>query len=466
MKSPFAKRDEERDLSRRALIKWTVAAGAALGVSRGKIVEILERTAGKETAYLAAESASSRSVHIVAANGGLSWFTLLFPQPKIGTANNANLSYHKPGQGAVITGTDKPYFVGPDTPFASMQPSQQMTGFICGNANAHATTPNPDLSVSGLGQSNIFAFATALQASSPSVVPAIAINGVGIGSAPGSAMASGVGAATDVVSLFNSAASRAGGLLAKSADATTYAVQYAAFAQLNRASARSTEKIGYNTAVGAAGLLGTNLAAKLKIQDADLVRYGVNAATQNNIKDIANALIIAVKAFTMGLTNAIVLPGMNDDPHTAFADGRINTVPAQLKGIFDAFMTDLKSSTDSVTNQVLSDDTVITITGDTPKDALSHTGGNWADGTPNGSNQVFVYSAGHLKSGWFGGIAPNGTVTGYDASGADAAYSATTTAKYAMASIAYAIAKGDERAISPFANGLAISGTFGRPKQL
>ena len=41
---------------------------------------------------------------------------------------------------------------------------------------------------------------------------------------------------------------------------------------------------------------------------------------------------------------------------------------------------------------------------------------------------------------------------------------ARPTAKFALASVAYAIAKGDERAISPFANGVAISGIFGNPK--
>ncbi|MFT3694063.1 MAG: hypothetical protein QM831_13045 [Kofleriaceae bacterium] len=466
MKSPFAKRDEERDVSRRALIKWTVAAGAALGVSRGKIMDILERTAGKETAFQAAESASARSVHLVAAAGGLSWFTLLFPQPKIGAANNANFSYHKPGQGMTITTTDKPYFIGPDTPFATLSSELQMTGFVCGSANAHVTTPNPDNSVSGLGTNNLFAFATALQSSSPSVIPAIAINGVAIGAAQGSAQAANVGKSADVTGLFNSAASRQGGLLYKSKDAAAYGIAYSAFAQLNRAANRSTTKIGYTTSINAAGLLGTNLAAQLQITDADKTRYGVGTGTPNNVNEIAEGLIVAVKAFRMGLTNAIVMPAMNDDPHTAFADGRVNTVPAQLKKIFDAFMGDLTSTTDSVTNESLATDTVITISGDTTKDALSHAGGNWADGTTQGCNQVMVYSAGHLKSGWFGGINTNGSVTGFDPQGNDATYNATQTAKYALASIAYAVAKGDERAISPFANGLGISGTFGRPKQL
>jgi len=463
-KTPFAKRDEEREVTRRALIKWTVAAGAALGVSRGKIIEILEKTAGKETAFAAAENASTRSVHICAGNGGLSWFTLLFPQVDYVKANDPNISYHKPGDpgNKQIMGTDFEYWVGPDSPWQDLAPANQFTGFVCGRSQAH--TNDPQTTVSVLNNNNIFAFATALQSSTPAVIPVVAINGLTIGTAPGGAQATAVGNATQIVGLFNSAASRAGGLLSKSQDATTYAVQYAAFAQLNKASARSTQKISYNTAVGAAGLLGTNLAAKLQIEAADLARYGATSAP-NNVKAIAQALIVAVKSFKMGLTSSIVMPAMNDDPHGAFADGRVNTIPAQLKGILDAFMADLKSTTDDVTNKVLADDTVITITGDTPKD-INHGGGNWGDGSPAGSNFLYCYSAGHLKSGWVGGISRAGAVTGFDGAAAPTTYNAANTAKFALASVAYAIAKGDERAISPFANGTAISGIFGRPKQL
>jgi len=202
----------------------------------------------------------------------------------------------------------------------------------------------------------------------------------------------------------------------------------------------------------------------LQIQPADLTRYGVTGATPNNVKAVAQTLIVAVKAFQMGLTNSVVMPFMNDDPHPAFADGRSTSIPPQLKMIFDAFMTDLKSTTDSVTNTVLSDDVVITITGDTPKTAVNNNG--WGDGTPGGSNLAFVYGAGYLKTGWFGGISRTGTVTGYDGAANNATYNATMTAKYMLASVAYAIAKADERAISPFANGVPISGIFGTPKQL
>jgi hypothetical protein len=463
-KNPFSKRDEEHEVTRRALMQWTLAAGAALGVSKAKIAEILEKTGGKELAFSATESLATRSVHICAGNGGASWFTLLWPQTDIADANDPNLSYHKPGMTTNVAGTDRPLRVGPDTPWATLPAAQQITGFVCGQSNAH--TNDPQTTLTNLNNNNIFAVATAMQSSVPSVVPVIVINGLNLGTAPGAATPTAVGNATGIVNLFNSAASRAGGLLSMPKNATAYAVQYAAFAQLNRAAGRSTQKSAYGTAIGAAGLLGTNLAAQLQITAADTTRYGVSGSTPNNVKDIANALIVAVKAFKMGLTNSIVMPAMNDDPHGAFADGRVNTIPAMLKTIFDAFMTDLKGTTDSVTNKVLADDITITVSGDTPKDTVSHAGGNWGDGTPQGSNFIWVYSSGHLKSGWFGGVKRDGKVDGYDAAGNTATYNAANTAKMALASVAYSIAKRDDRLSGQFANGIAVSGIFGRPKLL
>ena len=38
------------------------------------------------------------------------------------------------------------------------------------------------------------------------------------------------------------------------------------------------------------------------------------------VAQIARSFIVAVKAFKMGLTNSIVMPAMNDDPHGAFND--------------------------------------------------------------------------------------------------------------------------------------------------
>jgi hypothetical protein len=463
-KSPFTKRDEKRELSRRALIKWSVAAGAALGVSRSKVFDILEKSAGKDVAFAASENPTTRSVHIVAGNGGLAWFQLFWPQNDIAAAATSTngLAWHKPGQQQIVTGTDKMLTIGPDTPWASLPPQNQVTVFQCGNNETHTRQPQ---SVVALNGNNIFSVASALQSSSPSVIPLITIGDVDVGTAPGAARPANVTDGTGIVGLFNSAASRAGGLLANASDATIYKAHYDAFTQLNRAAGTSTTKIAYTTASGAAQFLGTNLAAKLQISPADLTRYGINGNTRSNVSDVGKALIVAVKAFKMGLTNSVVLPAMDDDPHGAFDGGDVNIVPPQLKAVFDGFMTDLQNTTDDVTQKVLADDTVITICGDTPKDCLNTAG--WPDGTQGGTNLVYVYGAGNLRSGWFGSIDRNSNVKSFDGQGNPTTnYDPTATAKYATAAIAYAIAKRDDRAISNFANGVTISGPFGRPKVL
>jgi hypothetical protein len=460
-KHPFSKRDEQRDVTRRALIKWSVAAGAALGVSRSKVFDILEKTAGRDLAYAAAENATTRSVHLIAGNGGAAWFQLLWPHNDIAAANNANFAWHRPGESRLIAGTDKPLTVGPDTPFTDLPAARQMTVFQCGNNETHTAAPTTVLSLNG---SNIISIASALQSSSPSVIPLITIGVADAGTAPGAARPANVNNADGIVGLFNSAASRAGGLLSKAQDATLYKAHYDAFAQLNRAANRSTTKMAYLTAQNAAAFLGTNLSAKLAIQQADLDRYGIDGTTRANVRDIGRALIVAVKAFKMGLTNAVALPAMRDDPHGAFGDGSAMSVPPMLKKVFDGFMNDLKNTVDDNTGKVLADDTTLTICGDTTKDPLTR--GGWPDGTPNNSNVVWVYGAGHLKTGWFGGTTRADVARGFDAQGNDAAYNGGNTARYAMASVAYAIAKRDERAITAFANGTTVSGIFGRPKDL
>ena len=144
-KSPFSKRDEEHELTRRALMQWTLAAGAALGVSKGKIVEILEKTGGKDLAFATSESLATRSVHICAGNGGASWFTLLWPQTDIADANDPNLSFHRPGMAVNVPGTARPLRLGPDSPWATLPAAQQITGFVCGQSNAHTNDPQTTL---------------------------------------------------------------------------------------------------------------------------------------------------------------------------------------------------------------------------------------------------------------------------------------------------------------------------------
>jgi hypothetical protein len=458
-KTPIAKRDEHHELTRRALIKWSVAAGAALGVSRAKVFDILERTAGKDTAFAASENPTTRSVHIIYGNGALSWMTAFWPHNDIAAAVPGGAAV-KPG-GTLVSGTDNPLTVSVDAPWKTLPGQRQVTCFLCGNNETH--TRNPQSTV-GLNGNNIFAVASALQSSSPSVIPIVSVGDAAVGAAPGSARPANVGDASGIVGLFNSAASRAGGLLANTTDAGLYKVQFDAFAQINRAANRSTTKTSYTTASGAAQFLGKNLAAQLQIQQADLDRYMINGNTRNNVAAIGRTMIVAVKAFKMGLTNSIVLPAMDDDPHGAWDGGDINVVPGQMAAIFNAFMSDLQNTVDDTTMKALGDDTVITIHGDTTKDPLTKAG--WPDGSPGNTNTVYVYSAGHLKSGWYGSIDRSGNVKGFGPDGKAATYNGANTAKYAMASIAYAIAKRDDRAIQNFANGITVSGVFGRPKDL
>jgi hypothetical protein len=459
-KSKSSQRDEQYQVGRRAFIKWSVATGAALGVSRSKIFEIIDKTAGKGVAFAAADQPMTRSIHLVAGNGGLAWFQLLWPQVEVAMANNQQFAWHKPGQAQLVAGTAKPLAVGPDTPWMNLPASKQVTGFVCGSNETHR--PNP-LSTTGLNGANIFSIASALQASVPSVIPIVAIGDADVGTAAGAARPATVQNADGIVGLFNSAASRAGGLLANASDAGLYKAHYDAFIQLNRAANRSTTKAAYDTGRSAAQFLGTNLAAQLAIQPADLARYGITTATRGNVAAIGRAFIVAVKAFKLGLTNSVVLPAMRDDPHGAFADGSVNTVPVQLKGVFDGLMADLIATTDDNTLKSLADDTVITICGDTTKNPLQR--GGWPDGTPDDTNMMFVYGAGHMKSGWFGQVKANGDTEGFNGDGGAVTYNGVTTARTALASIAYAIAKRDERAISAFANGINIKGIV-YPKEL
>jgi len=453
-KSPSSKRDEQHELSRRALIKWTVAAGAALGVSRSKVFDILEGTAGSGIAYAAATNATMRSVHLVAGNGGLAWFTLLWPHVDVAMAGNPNFAWHKPGQATLAIGTNKPLAHGPDTPWAGLPGARQVTAFLCGSNETHTSTPT---STTNLNGSNIHAVASVLQAQTPTVIPIIQVGDADVGNAAGAAQPTGVNDGNAIVGLFNSAASRAGGLLSNSADASLYKAQYDAFAQLNRAAGRSTQKGSYTTASGAAQFLGTNLAAKLAITDADRTLYGLDGATRGNVRDIAETLIISVKAFAMGLTNAVVLPAMRDDPHGAF-NGDVNIVPPQLKKMLDGFMTHLTNTIDEATQKSLVDDVIVTISGDTTKDPLNQAG--WPDGTPGNTNTVYVLGGGHLKTGWFGSIDRTGAVQGFSPAGAPIAYNGANTARLATASIAFAIAKRDERLISQFANGTTAPGLW------
>jgi hypothetical protein len=459
-RSKTSQRDEKHELSRRALIKWSVAAGAALGVSRSKILDVLEKTSGRGTAMAAAASPTTRSMHFVMGNGSQAWMQLQWPQVGVAMAANPNFAWHKPGMAQLVPGTANPLATGPDTAWAALPAQRQVTCFTCGSNETHANNPTSTSTIGGVG---MYAAITALQSAAQSTIPQITVGNVTAGTAPGALKPAVVGNADGIVGLFNSVAS--GGLLANPDDAALFTAHYQTLYQLNRAANRSTTKIAYGTATSAAGFLGKNLSMQLQVTPDDLTRYGLNGPTtvRNSIAQMGRAMIIGAKAFKLNLTNSIMLAGQNDDPHGAFDSGDVNTVPAQMKVMFDAFMADLTRYVDD-SGRSLADDIVITFAGDTCKDALKANG--WPDGSARNHNTLYVYSSGHLKSGWYGSLDAAGAVLGFGADGKPAPYVGADTAKFAAASVLYAVAKRDERAIASFANGIKVGGVFGNLKDI
>lgn len=456
--SKHSKRDQERELTRRALIKWSLAAGAALGVTRAGVLEVLERTAGRGVAQAAGELPMKRSVHVRGVIGGIAWFQLLWPHNDIAAAASPVYAWHRPGQHQLVAGTDRPLTRGPETPFEALPPQRQITAYIAGRNETH--DPQPISITKSLGGKSMFAIAAALQTANSSVVPVITVDDAELGDAAGAPQAAVVPTGDDIVGLFNSAASRAGGLLASSSHADLYRAQFATLAALNRASQRPTTKTAYSTARSAAGFLGTNLAAQLQILPADLAAYGIDGNMRADVAALGRTLIVAAKAFAMGLTSSIVVPGPRDDPHPAFANvPGATAVAANLRSVLDGFMGHLDRLTDGA-GRKLSEEIVMTFEGDTPKTPLSRP--NWLDDTPRNSNWMYVYGGGRLRTGWFGGVDRNGGVTGFDpATGASVPYTGDVQgdrqAEAACTAVAYAIARGDLRRVQDFSR-VDISG--------
>lgn len=455
-------RDVAREVGRRDLIKLALATGAAYGLSHWKVLEVLETTGGVALAQSAACMGTNRSVHIVAGNGGFAWFQLLWPHVDVARARNDSFAWHAIGEEQEVPGTDKPLLVGPEAPFRTLPGRRQVTAFMAGSNETHTPTPASSSAVA-MG-ADVFGVCAAMQAANPTLVPVIAIGDAPFRGAPGAPRPARVGNADDIVSLFDSAASRAGGALSQTRDAELYASSYAAMLALRRAAGRSTMRGGMSTGMTSARLLGQNLADALRVTPADLERYGVSATSRAQNVQLARALIITAKAFARGLTSQVILPAFRDDPHGAFNDmANLRRTTRELGRSLDAFLSDLMAIDDpTCAGTRIGENVVISVHGDTPKTPLTRAA--WPDGTPGDSNWTYVLGAGHLKTGWFGGIRRNGGVTGFDpTTGNDANVSSATTANAAAAAITYAVARGDMRRVNDFYRGTSIRGLVYSP---
>ncbi|HEY1959946.1 MAG TPA: hypothetical protein VGH28_30265 [Polyangiaceae bacterium] len=444
-----------RGKSRRDFLRWSATLAAVLGLERSRYLNVLGDSAGVALADQAACPTTMRSIHLIAGNGGLAWFTQLFPQTDVAMNGGANSAFYALGKAKKASGTDKPLVYAPDSPFQTLSPTKQVSAFMAGNNETHTSTPQSAATIA-TGTGMIAAIA-AIQQANPTLLPVIGMNPITFGTAPGAPGVATVANSAGLVDLFNSAASRT--LLQTPAASALNDSYYRTFLSLNAASARATLTTPQNVGKTAANLLGKNLSSELTPSAADLTRYGLTGVP-TTISEIGKAMCTAVKAFKLGLTSSVIIPAMRDDPHGAFNDmAQLQTNVTALGKIFDAFMADCAGIPDpSGCGQNLDKGVVFTIHGDTPKDPTNRNG--WPDGTPNNSNWLYVFGNGFLKTGWFGNVSAARVATGFDpTTGNDVAGQGSgVTAAPAAAAAAYAVAKGDMRRVQDFYRGPALDG--------
>jgi hypothetical protein len=444
------------DHARRDFIKWTAGLGAALGLRPWKVFEVTESVVGPAVAQSASCLPVNRTIHNIMGNGGFAWMTQLWPH--LDQATRAGASFYATGQAtdqAADGQGDHPMKLGPAAPFKAF--NKKMTAFIAGTNETHTGQPNSAANVAtGV---RLFAAVAALQTASPTLVPAIGIGNLPYGTAAGAPAIASVPNPGGMVEIFNSAASTAGGILANANDAALFEAYYKANLSLHAAASRPTLTKGLFTGKVSANLLGKNLANQLRPTATDLQRYGIVAGVPAKLQLIANTLITTYKAFKMNLTSSVLLPGMNDDPHGAFADmADLKLTVERLGKIWDTFMADMMAEPDPMcTGAKLGDNLVVTWSGDTPKNTNNPAG--WGDGTTANSNWIYVMSNGWLKSGWFGGVTGNTIETFNPATGANVAGGQSAAmAAPASAAVLYAVARGDMRRVGDFFRGGDISG--------
>ena len=448
---------ELRGPGRREFLRWSATVAACLGLERARFLNVLGETAGTAAADTAACASTNRLISIVDGNGGLSNWTQVFPFMKVIGSTNAAYSHYALGKGVAAQGYDKPFSYAPDSPWQTNS-KWKISAFVAGNNETHTAAPASAISLGGNG---MLASAAAIQQANPTLLPVLAVGGVMVGTAPGAPAVAAVGAANQLIDLFNSAASKA--LLQQPENGGLAEAYYKAFIGLNAAAGRTTVAKQYGTGKVSMNLLSKNLSTQLTPTEADLALFGITGTTPGAVRNMSAAMITTVKAFSLGLTSMLVMRAFNDDPHGLFAGGdaaaavKAVAMGKMLNGLHDL----AKSKADpSCSAKTLADSITMSISGDTFKSPFNRNG--WGDGTPNGSNLLYVMGAGHLKTGWIGDMDPTGGAVGWDQATGEAAGTyngrGAELGASAAAALLFAVSKGDMRRVRDFYNGKPIDG--------
>ncbi len=468
-----------RGSDRRNFLRLMGFAGAAFALERSKLLNFIADEGGTALADGAACSTVNRSVHVHAGNGSFGWYQLLWPHVAIAQAGNPSFAYHATPATTLFYQGDKMMAYAPEAPWVvGGVPTRPVTAFMSGENETHTLTPTKSNKIAS--NATLCGTVASIQRDQPVLLPVIGVGPVVLGDAPGAPAVATVPGGSAMVDLFNSAASQA--TLALKDNQDLYETYYKAILGLREAAGRPTWSHQLEITKKAVNLLSRNLAAQLNPTQADLDAYGIgtlnagisNGNAKEQLTNIGRTLITTARAFKLGLTNSVMIAttdiGTGDDqftdPHKAFLNmTQLQAIVATFGQMFNAFYNDLAASPDpTCQSQSLDKSVVFTVHGDTPKTPRQTDA--WPDGTEGNSNWLYVMGGGLIKNGWYGGIAENGSITGFDpTTGADVPGQASNvTTNAACAAVAYAVAKGNmARVTDTFYKGPSIAGIVNKP---
>ncbi|MFT3700425.1 MAG: hypothetical protein QM831_45190 [Kofleriaceae bacterium] len=362
-----------------------IGSGSAIGSGS-------DTGSGSGSGSAARTCVAQRAVFISGGNGGLAWFTQVWPVPYVIDNFAGSYAFDDPSKVTSLTVEAAHPLYGRNIGDHAIWPA---TAMVIGTNEAHTVSPTSTTSYAGIG---LQAAVASLQTALPSTIPVVQFaNGGYYGGATN---------APDPLVV---------------ADVSTAIAAFPADVQ-----------------------------AQLTPSNDQLLRYNILATTQAQV-DFGTQLAFTANALSLGLVTTVALPGTNDDPHDAFDNGQVPTQYSDSMAIaLDAFYADLAAAPDPSCDSSLADNTVMVINGDTYKAPFDRIG--WNDATPGVSNVAYVRSNGFLRTGWFAPLGA-GVRTSFDVTNGDTIdYDEATTKDpddaAAFASVLYAVSRGNRTAVT------------------
>jgi len=456
-----------RGASRRDFIKGVMAASAALGLGPTRALELLDDIGG--SALAAGAINANRTVHILGGTGGLAWFSMVWPVPGTITEFQTNPSVpwdDMAKAGKITSGAleDRTLYhrkVNGQPLWSSYGDKKLVTAMLCGTNTGHEVAPKNagNSNTIPTGTIGSFAACASIQTTVQSLVPVIGINKDAVtmpyGTATGSPSPASVPDYMSMINLFSSSASKLMARLSDPNNAKLYEEYYKAFLGLVKTVDRATYQRAYEDSRVAISLVSQNLGSVLAPVAGQADAWCGPASIDANVKAIANNLIVAANAFKKGLCSQVMMPAFNDDPHFVWSDqARVTRISDGLALVFQSFMDYLNGIPDPVDpSKKLSDNLVMTVSGDLPKGPFSNKAADWTDSTPGASNWMYVMSNGYMKPGWFGQVSRTGKMNYDPDSGklyTPAQFPDSMVTPGALGAMLYAVSRGNDRRVRDF----------------